>query len=84
VAAMAEQIFKELAARITARERNHRETERWAWERHDYMTAIRVRGLADGLEAARDILVEVIAETKALESVADVRLVRRPGCTDKD
>lgn len=62
---MAEGVPRIVAARITAKERFYRDATGRAWERHDYTDAIRFRGLADGLDEARDILLQVIAESGA-------------------
>jgi hypothetical protein len=54
----------ELARRITARERDYRALTEKSWDEHNYIDAIRFRGIADGLELARDFQTHVIAEAK--------------------
>lgn len=61
---MADEITKTLAIRITASERDFRREADKAWNEHRYDHAIRYRALADGLEIARGMLLDVILESK--------------------
>lgn len=55
----------ELARRITAAEREHRQRAEELWNHADVMAAARERWTADGLQRARDIHLEVAAESRA-------------------
>jgi hypothetical protein len=55
----------ELARRVTESERTYRRLADQCWETHDYLNAIRWRGMADGLERAGVHHAEVIAELKS-------------------
>lgn len=50
----------ELARRVTEAEREHRRDAAVAWQDHDYLTAIRRRGIADGLALARELHLDVV------------------------
>ncbi|MFI7073632.1 hypothetical protein [Micromonospora sediminicola] len=54
----------ELARRVTAAEREHRGKAADCWNAHDYNSAIRLRGIADGLAMALDLHLLVVAESR--------------------
>ncbi|MFC0504273.1 helix-turn-helix domain-containing protein [Micromonospora costi] len=51
----------DLARAVTAAEREHRRDADRAWNDHDYNGAIRARGIADGLDLARQLHLRVVA-----------------------
>lgn len=55
----------ELATRVTADERSYRKLADDCWSDMDIVKAIRFRGIADGLELARNHHANVIAEANA-------------------
>lgn len=50
----------ELARRVTAAEREHRDKADACWREHDYMGAVRWANVADGLDMARRLHLEVV------------------------
>jgi transcriptional regulator with XRE-family HTH domain len=55
----------ELARRVTASERTYAQLAAQCWDSHDYLTAIRYRGLAEGLDMARNHHADVVGEREA-------------------
>lgn len=55
----------ELATRNTAAERNYERLAADAWRDHDYLKAIRFRGIAEGLVIARDNQLAIAHEHRA-------------------
>lgn len=50
----------ELARRVTAAEREHRDKAGKCWAEHDYMGAVRWANFADGLDLARHLHLDVV------------------------
>ena len=59
--------WRALAQGVTAAEREHRRRADDLWQIHDVIAAVRERGIADGLEKARDIHAQVVAQARADE-----------------
>lgn len=68
---MADFPWRALLRGVTAAEREHRRRADELWRNHDVIAAVRERGIADGLEEARDIHARVVAEARAGEIGAD-------------
>lgn len=60
--------WMELFTRVTTSECEYRALAGQAWRDHDYGNAIRYRGIADGLEIAREHHAQVIADAKTKET----------------
>lgn len=56
---MADDWWMELARRVTASERAYTELAAGCWESFDVVTATRYRGVAEGLEMARDHMLTI-------------------------
>lgn len=54
--------WRALVGRVTAAEREHRRRSEQLWQVHDVIAAVRERGIADGLDQARTIHAQVIAD----------------------
>lgn len=57
--------WRALLGRVTAAEREHRRRSDELWQAHDVIGAVRDRGIADGLDQARTIHAQVIADHRA-------------------
>lgn len=55
----------ELAQRVTAAEREHRDKAARCWAEHDYMAAVRWANVADGLVIARDLHLVVVGGVRS-------------------
>jgi transcriptional regulator with XRE-family HTH domain len=63
----------ELAKRTYASERQYEQLADKAWREHDYLTAIRLRGVAEGIALARQHHLDVVADRP---SAADEGVVK--------
>lgn len=63
----------DLAEAITADEWQHRDRAEQMWEANDVLAGVRLKGIADGLEMAREHMLRLAAESRAATPpVADV------------
>jgi hypothetical protein len=62
---MTDSPWRALLGRVTAAEREHRREADRLWQAHDVIAAVRERGIADGLDQARTIHAQVIADQRA-------------------
>lgn len=58
-------LWMELARRVTADERDNRDRAEQMWKAGDVLAALRLRGIADGLDKAREHQLQVSAEARA-------------------
>ncbi|BAL87332.1 hypothetical protein AMIS_21120 [Actinoplanes missouriensis 431] len=64
---MAEFPWRALVRGVTAAEREHRSRADTLWRDHDVISAVRERGIADGLSIAREHHAQVVAQARAGE-----------------
>lgn len=57
-------LWMELARRVTASERDHRDQAERMWQAGDVLDALRLRGIADGLDMAREHQLRLAAESR--------------------
>jgi hypothetical protein len=59
------ELWMDLAEAITASERTHRDRAEQMWRANDVLAGLRLKGIADGLEMARDHMLRLAAESRA-------------------
>jgi transcriptional regulator with XRE-family HTH domain len=59
-----------LVTRITESERTYARLAEDCWRSHDYLTAVRYRGMAEGLDIARNHQASVVAEAREVAAQA--------------
>lgn len=68
---MSDRFRFDLAKAITADERLHRARAEQMWQAGDVIAALRLRGIADGLEMARDHQLRLTAEAARAGAIAN-------------
>jgi hypothetical protein len=75
-------LWLDLAEALTVSEREHRDRGEQMWHTNDVLTAVRLKGIADGLDMAREHMLRLTAEARAGRNAARTPRAdnAEPGC----